>query len=331
MITMTIIPNLQSPEFEFAIRAVRQAAWLARQVQAEMAALSAAKEDHSPVTVADFAAQALVGGLLADAFPNDLLVAEENLGSLRSAAFLPQVTEFVARFSPAASAADVCEWIGRGAADSGKRFWTLDPVDGTKGFLRGGQYASALALIEDGAVQVAALGCPNLSDGYRPEAGGEGSLAAAARSEGAWLTSLSGWGNFERLAVSTRGDVREARLLRSFEAAHTNVARLDELTHALQITAEPLRMDSQAKFCLLAAGKGEAIVRLLPAGNDSYREKIWDVAAGSLIVEEAGGRVTDLDGKPLDFTTGRELARNRGVLASNGRIHAALVEALANV
>jgi 3'(2'), 5'-bisphosphate nucleotidase len=87
-------------------------------------------------------------------------------------------------------------------------------------------------------------------------------------------------------------------------------------------------MDSQAKYALLAAGCGEAMLRLPPDDNRSYQEKIWDQAAGALILEEAGGRISDLDGKPLDFSHGRTLARNRGVLASNGHLHAALLEGL---
>ncbi|MHC5543784.1 inositol monophosphatase family protein, partial [Singulisphaera rosea] len=59
-----------------------------------------------------------------------------------------------------------------------------------------------------------------------------------------------------------------------------------------------------------------------------YREKIWDHAAGLLVVEEAGGVVTDIDGKPLEFTHGRELVANRGVLVTNGRLHHKVLDAL---
>ena len=62
-----------------------------------------------------------------------------------------------------------------------------------------------------------------------------------------------------------------------------------------------------------------------------YREKIWDQAAGSLIIEEAGGKVSDLDGKPLDFSAGRTLANNRGVLATNGLLHDSALAALRKI
>jgi 3'(2'), 5'-bisphosphate nucleotidase len=89
-----------------------------------------------------------------------------------------------------------------------------------------------------------------------------------------------------------------------------------------------VRMDSQAKYAVLAAGKGDLMLRLLSPAKPNYREKIWDQAAGSLVVEEAGGRITDLCGERLDFTVGRTLDNNRGILASNGHLHLAALEAL---
>jgi 3'(2'), 5'-bisphosphate nucleotidase len=97
------------------------------------------------------------------------------------------------------------------------------------------------------------------------------------------------------------------------------------------VKAEPVRMDSQAKYAILACGKGDAIFRLISAKQPDYKEKIWDQAAGSLVVEEAGGKVTDLDGKPLDFSRGRTLAANRGVLASNSLLHEAALQAIKTV
>jgi 3'-phosphoadenosine 5'-phosphosulfate (PAPS) 3'-phosphatase len=90
-------------------------------------------------------------------------------------------------------------------------------------------------------------------------------------------------------------------------------------------------MDSQAKYAVLAAGGGDLLLRLLSSSQPNYREKIWDQAAGSLVLEEAGGQITDLDGKPLDFTTGRSLRDNRGILASNRALHAAALRALQQI
>jgi 3'(2'), 5'-bisphosphate nucleotidase len=128
--------------------------------------------------------------------------------------------------------------------------------------------------------------------------------------------------------VSDRSDPALARLLRSFETAHTNTGKIGELVHRLGVTAEPVGLDSQAKYALLAAGRGDLLVRLLSSRQPDYREKVWDQAAGSIVVEEAGGRIEDLHGRPLDFTAGRTLANNRGVLASNGQLHDAALAAL---
>ena len=323
---------VDAPELQFAIDTVRQVTRLVQQIQAEMVSPALNKDDRSPVTVADFAAQALVAGRLAEDFPHDPLIAEESASALRSPAErqrLEQITQYVRRLLPGADPESVCDWIDRGAADFSPRAWVLDPIDGTKGFLRGGQYAVALALLVDGQVQIGALGCPNLRRGCTEDFYGPGSLVVAVRGQGSWVSSLADHDtHFEALHVSDCDQPAQARLLRSYESGHTNVAQIEAMTHHLGIQAEPVLLDSQAKYAILAAGGGEASVRLLSSAYPGYREKIWDQAAGALIVEEAGGRITDIFGQPFDFTTGRLLTGNRGVLATNGRLHQAFLQAL---
>lgn len=336
--------DLTNSELIFALEAVRQASLLVRKVQAEMVSPALTKEDRSPVTVADFASQAVIGRLLEQAFPADPMVAEEDSAALRqetSGSNLHLVTQFVSRFQPDAQPQDVCDWIDHARVDTAERFWTLDPIDGTKGFLRKDQYAVALALVIDGVTQVGVLGCPNLSleklpgepetSGSVPAAIPPGLLVAARRGQGAWASPLEQPRAFRRLHVSRRSNPAEARILRSFESGHTNVSQIDLFAQALGVQADPVRLDSQAKYAILAAGSGELMLRLLSASQPNYKEKIWDQAAGSLILEEAGGRISDLQGRPLDFTTGRELRNNRGLLASNGLLHEAALEALQKI
>jgi 3'(2'), 5'-bisphosphate nucleotidase len=130
------------------------------------------------------------------------------------------------------------------------------------------------------------------------------------------------------LHVSKQMDPEDARLLRSFESGHTNTDLIDAFQVQFGAVADPVRMDSQVKYALLASGKGEIYLRLLSPERLDYKEKIWDQAAGSIIVEEAGGVVTDLDGLPLDFSQGRTLKGNRGVCASNGVFHQRALAAL---
>jgi len=316
--------DIDSQEMSFALDVVAEASELVQRVQSEMVSSTLTKDDRSPVTIADFTSQALVAARLAAAFPDDSLVGEEDASALRTPEErrrLEQITRFVADCQPQATPEKVAAWIDRGNAAPSGRFWTLDPIDGTKGFLRGEQYAVALALIIDGQVRIGVLGCPNLRDGYLPDIGGPGSLLGAQQGHGTWLKPLTGAAAFERLQVSQRSATQQARLLRSYESGHTNTDQIDEFVRDIGIEADPVRMDSQAKYAVLAAGHGDLLLRLLSPSRPDYREKIWDQAAGSLIVQEAGGQITDLDGKVLDFSTGRTLEANRGVIASNSLLH----------
>ena len=178
-----------------AVQAVREAARLCRAVASEISPEVLAKKDKSPVTVADFGSQALVARALGEAFPDDPIIAEEDSAELRepeNAAILDQVLRHVraVRAGTTASgvpdAGEVCRWIDRGgASEYSDRFWTLDPIDGTKGFLRGEQYAIALALIVEGQVAVAALACPGL-DAVFHAVHGEGAFVVPLEAHGRW-------------------------------------------------------------------------------------------------------------------------------------------------
>ena len=318
-------------EIQFLLEATRQAMQLVQMIQGEMVNEALTKEDRSPVTVADFAAQALVGYHLAQAYPGDLLVAEEDSARLKSdPAMLGRVTQYIQRLVPEATPDTVTAWIDLNRADGGKRFWTLDPIDGTKGFLRGDQYAVALALVVEGQVVLGALGCPHLNSNAEP-VHNSGALFYAARGHGAWAVDLQQNQTALRLNASARSDPTRARILRSFESGHTNTSQIDDFARWMNAKVEPVLMDSQAKYALLASGGAEILLRLLSSKQPDYREKIWDQAAGSIVLEEAGGWISDLDGKPLDFTTGRSLVNNRGILASNGSLHSSALQALRQI
>ncbi len=324
------------PQVSFAIDLVRDCARLARRIQQSTVAESLEKDDRSPVTVADFSVQALAGKRISEHSPDLPLVAEESAALLRepsAAPLLEQIAAHIREFEPGADPKRILGWIQRGQGQASQRYWVLDPVDGTKGFLRNAQYAVALALVEAGSVTVGVLGCPrlDLSQTERPEApGSRGCLVAAARGEGAWVLPLDD-SEFRPLRVSGVRDPRRARVLRSVEGGHTNLEQMDRLLAELGVDRPPAAVDSQAKYALLASGCGDFLARLVSAAKPDYREKIWDQAAGTLVVEEAGGRVTDLDGRPLDFSMCPRLTRNRGVVASNGLLHSAVLAALAKV
>jgi 3'(2'), 5'-bisphosphate nucleotidase len=320
-------------ERSVALHAVTEAARLCRAVQAEITPDILAKKDKSPVTVADFGSQAAVCNILAEAFPHDTIVAEEDAAELRlpeNEALLVQVVNHVRAIEARTDTLSVLRAIDRGAAQSGaRRFWTLDPIDGTKGFLRREQYAIALALIVEGRVTVAALACPNLPlDAGNPYH--VGAVFLAVRGQGAFIRALDDADLPEtRVVVSSTNTPDQARFCESVESGHSAHDDSQRIAEHLQISADPVRLDSQAKYGVVARGQADLYLRL-PTRAD-YREKIWDHAAGTLVVEEAGGIVTDIDGKPLDFTHGRELVFNRGIVASNGRLHQAALAAIATL
>jgi 3'(2'), 5'-bisphosphate nucleotidase len=312
-----------------AIAAVRAASKVCRAVQARLVtAETLEKKDKSPVTVADFASQAIVAAMLSESLGGLVMVGEEDSGELRDGS-QPELLAAITRevggvMGRDISDADVLDWIDLGGADgSGERYWTLDPIDGTKGFLRGEQYAVALGLIEGGQVIAGVLGCPNLPD----PAGGTGALFTATAGGPARLLTLEGDDNDgTEVRVNDVATPSEARFCESVESGHSNQGESAEIASRLGITAEPYRIDSQCKYGAVARGDASIYLRM-PTRAD-YVEKIWDHAAGKIVVESAGGRVTDADGNDLDFGQGAGLSQNSGVVATSGRIHDEVIDAV---
>lgn len=300
-------------ERQAAVAAVREAVRLCEGVR-EREAMT--KQDRSPVTVADFGSQALVCRALAESFPADPIIGEEDAAELRDSELLPRVVDHVARAVPGADARAVCDWIDRGGArDYAPRFWTLDPIDGTKGFLRGEHYAVALALVIDGEPVVGALGCP-----------GFGAVFSAVRGAGAIAEPLDASAAARPIRASATADAVAARFCESVESGHAAHGDHERVAELLGLRGAPVRMDSQAKYAAVARGDAEIYLRL-PTRAD-YQEKIWDHAAGVAVLREAGGRVTDVTGAELDFRRGRTLAGNRGIVATNGPLHDRVVAAV---
>ena len=310
------------------IDAVIKAMQLCEQVQAEMVPTDTIqKTDRSPVTVADFGSQALICKAIGDAFPDDVIVAEESAQALKeNASLLERVTGYVNRFCKETphSAETVCEWIDRGSGEVGPNFWTLDPIDGTKGFLRRDQYAIALAYIVDGTVQLGVLGCPNLPYQLNDEDAERGCLFVAIRGEGTRLYTKTG-DFIEQVHVSEAAH----RFAESFESTHGDSEAHGSIANSLGITESPVRMDSQVKYGIVSRGEASLYIRLPNPAYPDYRECIWDHAAGLIVVEEAGGTVTDANGIPLNFLTGKRMHENRGVVATNGKLHQHVLKALA--
>ncbi len=284
------------------------------------------KAGREPVTIADYGAQAVVLRHIASLFPDDGVIAEEGTADfdrLTNDSQRERIVHHVgAVLGKPVSLDDIRSWLDWGHGRQVERIWTVDPIDGTKGFLRGDQFAVAVALLVNGEPVVSALACPVMP--LRDDL--IGAVATAVRGEGADIALLTGDDSGHLLQVSALTDTSQARIVESVESGHTDHSFSRLVLSDAGVGGDPVRIDSQAKYLAVAAGRAEIYIRTSKGAD--YREKIWDHAAGMLVVEEAGGRVTDLDGKPLDFSHGDRLIHNRGVLATNGPIHQRLLDAI---
>jgi 3'(2'), 5'-bisphosphate nucleotidase len=346
-----------SKELEVAQLAVQRASILTKKVFHEKAKGTISKDDASPVTIGDFGAQALIIHAIKKNFPDDEIVGEEEASTLRNDTKLrdliwtlvkdTSLTDAAAEKivgGPIESVDAMLDAIDAGNSTGGNkgRIWALDPIDGTKGFLRGGQYAVCLALMVDGDVKVGVLGCPNLPvDDAAPlttesgidqtDAEGKGVLFSAVSGHGATSRPLgtAGLAKNQPIQMKPVQDIAQATFCESVEAEHSSHGDQHAIATKLGVTKPSVRMDSQAKYASIARGAGDIYLRL-PVRAD-YQEKIWDHAAGDLIVREAGGEVTDTLGRRLDFSKGRTLQENKGVVAAPKAVHSHVLDVVKEV
>jgi 3'(2'), 5'-bisphosphate nucleotidase len=321
-----------------ALEAVCTASAVARAVQANLDQLrQVTKDDRSPVTVADYAVQAIIALSLAETLDagDCLIVGEEDAAGLRmddQALIRKAVLQAVQSWKPQTTeeqmldAIDGCDHDG-----SANGYWALDPIDGTKGFLRGQHYAIALGRIEDGEVVAGVMGCPNLSsDQAHPldVNDAEGVVYAASKGAGAWeFAKCEQHAEPMRIVAQAYDSARPLRFCESAEKAHSNRGDSGRIIDSIGTEGEPARLDSQCKYALVARGQADGYLRL-PTSKE-YVEKIWDHAAGMCIASEAGAVVSDVSGKPLDYTHGQRLEENRGVICAVGGLHEQIIESIA--
>ncbi|MCX8229100.1 MAG: inositol monophosphatase family protein [Planctomycetota bacterium] len=292
--------------------------------------LSLEKGDKSPVTLADYGCQAVILREVAAAFPDHTIVAEEGSEHLKETAGdagAKQIVELVSdNLGEEVNFDQVCAWIDHQGTGNSEYTWSIDPIDGTKGFLRREQYAVAIGIMKNNVPYAGVLACPNLPVDLNQPDGPRGVLYVAAKGQGTTRVPLDG-GEATPVHTNAKADAAACRVLGSVESAHGDPSLIISMMEEAGIEGGFVRYDSQAKYGILAEGNAEIYVR--PRSRPDYRENIWDHAAGVIVAEEAGGKVTDLDGKPLDFTLGNTLKENRGVLATaSAEIHNFVVKGL---
>jgi 3'(2'), 5'-bisphosphate nucleotidase len=318
-----------------ALTAVGEACLVARHIQQQIEPTkSLRKSDNSPVTVADFAVQAILAQRLTSLPGSVPIVGEENSSALRHSepAMREAILQAVQLTWKEATENEMLQAIDTGTHNgSACAYWALDPIDGTKGFIRGGQYAISLAYIDHGVVVLGIMGCPNLSaDFARPFSDPDptGLIYFATQGGGAWVMQANDpHGQPQSVKPVPVDPQAPLRICESVEPGHSKHDATARVIKALGgCSLPPIRLDSQCKYAIVARGQADAYLRL-PTRAD-YIENIWDHAAGMVIAIEAGVIVTDIDGRPLDFSHGRGLSHNRGVICASPRYHRRIIEAI---
>lgn len=329
--------------------AVQKASYLTRavseQILKDKANNTITKTDKSPVTVGDFSAQAIIINAIKHNFPSDEIIGEEDSKDLQENKDLAdkilnelkksdEVVHSELLGPKFESIDQVSKIIDQGASEGGRigRFWALDPIDGTKGFLRGDQYAVCLALIVDGVVQLGVIGCPNLPDSFTSPSY-KGGLFTAIKNQGSYYSKLYDSSVDEDLTKSTRIHMKddlkstsEIRVCEGVEKGHSSHDDQFKIKEYLHIPHDQtLNLDSQVKYCSLSKGLADLYLRLPISA--SYQEKVWDHAAGNVLITESGGVVTDMNGVQLDFGNGRTL-KSSGIIAGGKQFHSKVIEAV---
>lgn len=324
-----------------------------RPSQQELGTVS--KDDLSPVTIADFAIQALLTSTLHAAFPDDRFVGEESADALRAnPALLERVWQALQaiRVDSATVPSNVtfpdspermCElidWCGEGLPHATGRVWVFDPIDGTENFVQGLVYAVNVALLVDSVQTLSVVGCPNMSMDVSYPAGdnsldpaGEGCILLAVRRHGAWVRKL-------------RGGVEEVDIKQI--PRHATTEALGDLRSVSAINTSGLsavhgevagRLGVEFPGCVLLPWVIRWVLLALGVGNATwwvYRSrsrlaKIWDHAGAMLLFEEVGGRISDVDGEPISMVAGRKMIANFGIIAAPAALHAKVLETVRDV
>ncbi|XP_016726786.1 putative PAP-specific phosphatase, mitochondrial isoform X3 [Gossypium hirsutum] len=353
-------------ELEAAVEAVERACRLCVDVQRSLFSVEGRiieKKDQTPVTVADFGVQALISLELSKSFPSIPLVAEEDSGFLRSNNLVDPVISAVSdqmSFNmKSLSHDDVLEAIDRGGKNAfamGTKpatYWILDPIDGTRGFVKGSQalYVVGLSLVVEGEIVLGVMGCPNWvvdatyksithAQSYRNSSPGLGIIMVAHVGCGTWKKRLKNMlhsstkisSDWTRCFVDGFCLVSDARFCipesQTWESLPLSVlykARIDDDNVG------------DKEICLLSAFCGSLCKYLMVASGRAsvFILRVWDHAVGMICVHEAGGKVTDWKGRELDLAADKVERRiiypEGGILVTNGKIHNEILEMISSI
>ena len=259
------------------------------------------KSDKTPVTLADMATQIFIVSNIKEVFPEDQIIAEED------SSFIDKETKGMImkcfkelRFSSLKNIKEILNYKG----SKSTRQWTIDPIDGTKGFQEGLSYAIGISFRANSDTKICAISVPNYD-------GKTTGLFTATKGEGARASHEGS--TFKPIKVSSQSSLKNASLLHSLHYDKPWVEKFAEIANIEHKT----RADSMLKFCKIAEGSADLYLKPI----DKEHSHSWDYAPGDLLVREAGGEVTDLKGNSISFKDERCISETHGLVVSNGLLH----------
>ncbi|XP_015943535.1 putative PAP-specific phosphatase, mitochondrial [Arachis duranensis] len=354
---------------EAAVHVVQRACRVCLHVKSSLFSTDAnvhQKNDQTPVTVADFGVQALISFELNKLFPSIPLVAEEDSAYLRSrnlaGSVLDAITAIDSPTSKPLTQDDVLEAIDRGGKDAflfgsePATYWVLDPIDGTRGFVKAGKalYVVGLALVVEGEIVAGVMGCPNWQEDFSKKSPTEleevadmlspsGTIMIAHIGCGTWTKRLNSMPKLP--SVWTRCFVDGSNLVQKAHFCIPDSQTWESLPLSSSFNATNNVDDvgdnqvlllaaccgSLCKYLMVASGR--ASVFILRAKEKTII-KAWDHAVGMICVHEAGGKITDWSGSEIDLAADqagrRVIFPFGGVLVTNGCLHHQILEIISH-
>ncbi|MEL7432798.1 MAG: inositol monophosphatase family protein [Chloroflexota bacterium] len=320
---MTIDPILQ---------AVRHAITLCREVQTNslrsMNKINAELQDSEPVTIADYGSQVLICRALAEYFPDDGVIAEEGGSQFLELTNDKQKAEIINLLTTILDVnitqGKIVSWLDQGLDVDSSRKWIIDPIDGTKGFINMRHYAIGVGYTENGETTGAIIAAPGYGDGVSGNDDYNGAIFYIEDGK-PYQVSIGEETDPVEMSVSDRSE--NLRVVQSYEKQHASKSRMSIVREKAGMSdAEVIELDSMEKYALVANGDADVYLRL-PNLSSTRPHMVWDHAPGVALVLAAGGKATDVNGEPLDFSQGKTLP-NRGMVISNGVVHDRLLEAV---
>ncbi len=293
-------------ELNFAVKLVHKATEITEWFR-KYGFKSFLKSDQSPVTLADFASQLYIISKLKQYFPNDEIIAEEEnfeFIDLKAENLIKRCFNEL-NFEKLKIIKEIIGFKGK----SSERQWTIDPIDGTKGYQKGLSYAVGIGFMVKSTPRVCAIAVPNYNEKLL-------AIFSAEENQGAQASYDDK--DFKLIRVNQNEVIQNIRLCHSLHYDQPwvlNFAKKIGIKHFIQI-------DSMAKFCMVAEGTADLYIKPL----DENHSFTWDFMPGDLIVREAGGEVTDLNGAPLKFNNKMCLWTAPGIIASNGILQKKILE-----